>query len=458
MLKQKIIVVILAAGNGTRMQSNFPKVLHVLGGKTILDHVIHTAQSIKPKKIILVWNNKKKIKVSNPNNIPIEWIIQKNPQGTGQAILLAIKNIINNENILVLYGDVPLISIESIKKLQYAKKNSKISLLTIKMNNPYGYGRILRTKGRVSGIVEENDANDKQKKIKEIYSGIFIAPSQDLKRWLKKINNKNKNKEFYATDIIALAYFEKHYIKTIQPLNQEEILGINNKRQLSIVEHIFQKKQINKLLDNGIILKDSSHFILRGTLKHGQNVEIDTAVILEKHVVLGDDVKIGPGCIIKNSTIDSHTNIQAYTIIENCQIGKNCTIGPFTHIKDNAKLDKHVTIGNFVEIKHSIIKKKSKVKHLSYIGNAELGSQVNFGAGSVTCNYDGANKLKTIIGNNVFVGSNTQLVAPINIIKNTTIAAGTTVTKDVNIPCLVCNKKEQIYKKNWKRPQKSHKK
>ncbi|WP_425619680.1 bifunctional UDP-N-acetylglucosamine diphosphorylase/glucosamine-1-phosphate N-acetyltransferase GlmU [Buchnera aphidicola] len=458
MLKQKIIVVILAAGKGTRMQSNYPKVLHYLGGKTILDHVIHTARSIKPKKIILVWNNKKKIMVSNCNNIPIEWVIQKNPKGTGHAILLAIKNIINNEDILVLSGDVPLISIESIKKLKHAKKISQISLLTMKVNNPYGYGRVLRKKGKVSGIVEEKDANEKQKNIKEIYSGTFIAQSQDLKRWLKKINNKNKNKEFYATDIIALAYFENCSIKTIQPLNQDEILGVNNKLQLSVLENILQKKQINTLLNNGVILKDSSHFILRGTLKHGKNVEIDTSVIIENHVILGDDVKIGPGCIIKNSSINSKTHIQAYTIIENCKIGKNCIIGPFSHIKSNTILDKHVQIGNFVEIKNSIIQKKSKVKHLSYIGDAELGSKVNFGAGSITCNYDGVNKFKTIIGNNVFIGANTQLIAPIKIIKNTTIAAGTTVKKDVNVKCLVYDKKEQIYKKNWKKSQKFHKK
>ncbi|QCI23605.1 UDP-N-acetylglucosamine diphosphorylase/glucosamine-1-phosphate N-acetyltransferase [Buchnera aphidicola (Macrosiphoniella sanborni)] len=457
MFRQNIIVVILAAGKGTRMKSNYPKVLHFLGGKTILEHVIHTAQSIQPKKIILVCNDKKKMTISN-NNIPIEWIIQKKPQGTGHAILLAIKKIINNENILVLYGDVPLISIESIKKLQCTKKKSHISLLTMTINNPYGYGRILRTKGKVRGIIEENNATDRQKKIKEIYSGIFIAKSQDLKRWLKKINNNNKKREFYATDIISLAYLENKCIKTTEPLSQEEILGVNNKLQLSIVENIFQKKQIKKLLTDGVILKDSSHFILRGMLKHGKNVEIDTAVIIENNVFLGDDVKIGPGCIINNSTINSYTNIKAYTIIENCIIGKNCIIGPFSHIKSNTSLNEGVEIGNFVEIKNSIIKTKSKAKHLSYIGDAEVGSKVNFGAGSITCNYDSANKLKTIIGNNVFIGSNTELIAPIKIKKNTTIAAGTTLLKDVNVSCLVYNKKKQIHKKNWTRPKKIHKK
>ncbi|MCU4137176.1 bifunctional UDP-N-acetylglucosamine diphosphorylase/glucosamine-1-phosphate N-acetyltransferase GlmU [Buchnera aphidicola (Sitobion miscanthi)] len=458
MLKKETIIVILAAGKGTRMKSNYPKVLHFLGGKTILEHVIQTAQSIQPKKIILVYNDQKQFISSNIHNIPLEWIIQKKPEGTGQAILLAIKKTLDNENILVLYGDVPFISETSIKKLQSSKKISKISLLTMKVKNPNGYGRILRKNGKVIGIVEEQDATSIQKNIKEIYSGIFIAKSKDLKRWLEKIDKKNQKQELYATDIVSLAYLEGHFITTVQPSHYEEILGINNKLQLSVLERIFQKKQINKLLMDGVIIKDPLHFILRGTLQHGHNVEIDTGVILEKNVILGNDVKIGPGCIIRNSIIGSQTNIQAYTIIENAKIGKSCIIGPFTHLRSNTLLDNNVHIGNFVEIKDSIIKTKSKVKHLSYLGNSEIGSKVNIGAGSITCNYDGVNKFKTVIGDNVLVGSNTQLIAPIKIANNTTIAAGTTLTKDVNTPCLVYNSKEQRYKKNWIRSRKHDKK
>ncbi|CAL4326097.1 bifunctional UDP-N-acetylglucosamine diphosphorylase/glucosamine-1-phosphate N-acetyltransferase GlmU [Buchnera aphidicola] len=455
MFKKEISVVILAAGKGSRMKSNYPKVLHSLGGKTILEHVIKTAQSIKPRKIILVYNGEKKNILSKIYDISIEWVIQEKPEGTGHAILLASKKFSDNENILVLYGDVPLISIESIKKLENSKKQSTISLLTMKVKNPNGYGRIIRTKGKISGIVEEQDANSKQKKIKEIYSGIFIANGKDLKRWLGKINNKNSKKEFYATDIISLAYLEGNFIQTIQPLKYQEILGVNNKMQLSILEKILQQEQINRLLIAGVTLKDPSHFVLRGTLKHGKNVEIDTAVILEDNVFLGNNVKIGAGCIIKNSIINDNTNIEAYTIIENAKIGKNCIIGPFAHLRINTLLDEEVQIGNFVEIKDTIIKTQSKVKHLSYLGDSEIGSKVNIGAGSITCNYDGINKFKTIIGDNVLVGSNTQLVAPIKIIKNTTIAAGTTLMKDVNTSsCLVYNTKEQRYKKNWIRPNK----
>ncbi|QCI19616.1 MAG: bifunctional UDP-N-acetylglucosamine diphosphorylase/glucosamine-1-phosphate N-acetyltransferase GlmU [Buchnera aphidicola (Brevicoryne brassicae)] len=458
MMQKKTNIIILAAGKGTRMKSNYPKVLHFLGGKTILEHVIQTAQSIKPKKIILVHSHEKKLISSKIYNNSLEWVMQKKPKGTGHAIKLAVKNIPDDENVLVLYGDVPFISTESIKKLQNSKKNSKINLLTMKVKNPDGYGRILRKRGKVIGIIEELDATQKQKNIKEIYSGVFIATSQDLKRWLGKISNKNKKKEFYATDIIALACFEGKFIQTTQPLKYQEILGINNKLELSILEKILQKEQINKLLIDGLILKDPSHFILRGKLKHGKNIEIDTGVVFEDNVVLGDDVKIGVGCIIKNSIIESKTNIQAYTIIENAKIGKNCIIGPFAHLRTNTILDKKTQIGNFVEIKDSIIKQKSKIKHLSYIGNSEIGTKVNIGAGSITCNYDGNNKLKTIIGDNVLVGSNTELIAPIKIIKNTTIAAGTTLTKDVNKPCLVYNKKEQKYKENWIRPNKLHQK
>lgn len=454
MFQKKTNVIILAAGRGTRMKSSHPKVLHFLGGKTILEHVIQTAKSIKPKKIILVYNHPKKVISSIICNHSLELVMQKKPEGTGKAIQLALKKIPNDENVLVLYGDVPFISSKSIRKLQRLKKTSKINLLTMKVKNPNGYGRILRKKGRVVRIIEELDANYKERNIKEIYSGIFIANSEDLKKWLGKISNQNKKKEYYATDIVAIAYFEGNFIQTTEPFKYQEILGVNNKLQLSMLENILQQEQINKLLIDGVMLKDPSHFILRGKLKYGKNIEIDTGVILENNVILGDNVQIGVGCIIKNSIIDNQTKIQAYTIIENAKIGKNCIIGPFAHLRTNTILDQTIKIGNFVEIKDSIIKKNCKIKHLSYIGNSEIGSNVNIGAGSVTCNYDGVNKLKTIIGDNVFIGANTELIAPIKITKNTTIGAGTTLTKDINESCLVYNKKEQKYKKNWIHPNK----
>lgn len=335
MLRKEIIVVILAAGKGTRMKSNYPKVLHLLGGKTILEYVIETAESIQPKKIILVHNNEKKLFLSKINTSSIQWVMQKQAKGTGHAILLASKYFSDHEDILVLYGDVPFISNESIEKLRFSKQKSNISLLTMQVKEPYGYGRIIRKNRNVVGIIEEEDANDKQKNIKEVYSGIFITTGKNLKKWLKKIKNKNSKYEFYATDIISFAFMDGNCIDTVEPLNDTEILGINNKLQLSILEKILQKKQIKKLMLSGVTLKDPSHFILRGTLLHGTNLEIDTGVVLEGNIVLGDNVKIGVGCIIKNSTIDDGTNIASYTVIEDVKIGKNCIIGPFTHLRKN---------------------------------------------------------------------------------------------------------------------------
>ncbi|QCI16300.1 UDP-N-acetylglucosamine diphosphorylase/glucosamine-1-phosphate N-acetyltransferase [Buchnera aphidicola (Aphis craccivora)] len=458
MLKTETVIIILAAGKGSRMKSNYPKVLHRLGGKTILEYVLNTAKSIKPKKIILVCTDNIKKILSKTQNISVEWVIQKQQKGTGNAIIIASKNFSDNENIIILYGDMPFISKESIKKLQESKKKSNLSLLTSNIKKPEGYGRVFRKKGKVIKIIEDKCANNKEKLIKEVYSGTFIANGKDLKRWLLKINQNNINQEFYATDIVYLAYLEGKTITTVKPLNQKEILGINNQLQLSILEKIIQQEITKNLMIAGITLKNPYHFNLRGTLKHGKNIEIDTGVILEGNVILGNDVKIGAGSIIRNSFINHQSQIKEYTIIENVKIGKNCIIGPFCHLRNYTILNNETHIGNFVEIKDSIIGKKSKIKHLSYIGNSEIGSQVNIGAGSITCNYDGFKKSKTIIGDNVFIGSNTELIAPIQISDNTTIAAGTTVIKSVDKPCLVYNTKEQKYKENWIRNKKNDKK
>ncbi|QIQ41093.1 MAG: UDP-N-acetylglucosamine diphosphorylase/glucosamine-1-phosphate N-acetyltransferase [Buchnera aphidicola (Aphis urticata)] len=449
MLQTKTTIIILAAGKGSRMQSNYPKVLHKLGGKTILEYVLNTAKSINPTEIILVCTNNIKKILSQTANVSVKWVIQKHQKGTGDAIIIASNNFSDNENIVVLYGDMPFISKESIRKLQESKKKSNLSLLTSDIKNPEGYGRVLRKKGKVISIIEDQCAKNKEKLIKEVYSGVFIANGKDLKRWLLKINKNNINQEFYATDIVYLAYLEGNTISTVKPLNYREMLGVNNQVQLSILEKMIQKKITKNLMMAGMILKDPGHFNLRGTLKHGKNIEIDTGVILEGHIILGDDVKIGAGCIIKNSTIKNKSQIREYSIIENVEIGESCIIGPFCHLRNNTILNNEIHIGNFVEVKDSTIEKKSKIKHLSYIGNSEIGSQVNIGAGSITCNYDGLKKSKTIIGNNVFIGSNTELIAPIIISKNTTIAAGTTVIKNVEKPGLVYNKKEQKYKENW---------
>ncbi|QFQ31887.1 bifunctional UDP-N-acetylglucosamine diphosphorylase/glucosamine-1-phosphate N-acetyltransferase GlmU [Buchnera aphidicola] len=449
MLKNKTTIVILAAGKGSRMKSNYPKVLHKLGGKTILEYVLNTAKSIKPERIILVCTSNIKEILSKTQNFSVKWVIQKHQKGTGDAINIASKNFLDNENIIVLYGDMPFISKESIKKLQESKKKSNLSLLTSSIKNPEGYGRVARKKGKVIRIIEDKCAKNKEKLIKEVYSGTFIANGKDLKRWILKIKKNDVDAELYATDIVYLAYLEGSTISTVETVNYKEILGINNQLQLSISEKIIQKKITKNLMISGVMLKDPSRFNLRGILKHGKNIEIDTGVILEGNVTLGDNIKIGAGCIIKNSIIQNKSQIKEYSIMENVKIGQNCIIGPFCHLRNNTILNNEIHIGNFVEIKESTIEKKSKIKHLSYIGDSEIGSQVNIGAGSITCNYNGLKKSKTIIGNNVFIGSNSELVAPIKISKDTTIAAGTTVIKNVEKPCLVYNKKEQKHKENW---------
>ncbi|XBC40283.1 MAG: bifunctional UDP-N-acetylglucosamine diphosphorylase/glucosamine-1-phosphate N-acetyltransferase GlmU [Buchnera aphidicola (Nurudea ibofushi)] len=447
MTEKKINVIILAAGKGLRMCSKYPKVLHLLGNKPILQHVVDLTDSICTKKIYLIYSSKYRLFksiVTNPNLI---WIKQKKILGTGNAIYQIKKILKKNENYLILYGDMPLISKESIKKLISSKEKSSISLLTETITDPKNYGRIIRKKGKIKKIVEHSETSKKQLKINEVNSGIFITSGKCLERWIKKTNNNNKKKEYYITDIINFAYQEKCTISSINPTKKNEIIGINDRFQLSVAEKLYQEKRIKNLILSGVKIHNPSNFNFKGTLKHGENVEIDYGVTIEGLVILGNFVKIEPGCVIKNSIIGNKCHIKAYTIIESATISENCIIGPFSHLRDNTKLEKKVQIGNFVEIKKTTVKNESKIKHLSYLGNAQIGKKVNVGAGTIFCNYDGKIKSNTIIENNVFIGSNCQIIAPIKIANNTIIAAGTTVTKNVNQPSMVYNKKVEIQKK-----------
>ncbi|XBC37700.1 MAG: bifunctional UDP-N-acetylglucosamine diphosphorylase/glucosamine-1-phosphate N-acetyltransferase GlmU [Buchnera aphidicola (Meitanaphis microgallis)] len=447
MLATNLNIIILAAGKGKRMHSTYPKILHLLGGKPILQHVIDLSKSINSKNIYLIYNYQYKLFRSIITDPDLIWIKQKKLLGTGNAIYQIINILKNDENYLILYGDMPLISNQSIKNLILSKRKSSISLLTAKVRNPESYGRIIRKKEKIKKIVEHIDATKKQLKIHEINSGIFITTGKNLKNWTKKISNKNKKKEYYITDIIYLAYKDKHTIHAVHPANNNEIQGINNKLQLSRAEKLYQKKRTNHLLLSGVTIHNPSNFNIRGTLKHGKNVEIDNGVILEGTIKFGHSVKIGPGCIIKNSTIGNNCYIKAYTIIEETIIANNCIIGPFSNLRNGTVLKNNTKIGNFVEVKESIIEYASKIKHLSYLGNSNIGKKVNIGAGTIFCNYDGKNKFNTTIGNNVFIGSNCQIIAPITITNDTIIAAGTTVMKNVNKPSLVYNKKQEIQKK-----------
>ncbi|XBC39770.1 MAG: bifunctional UDP-N-acetylglucosamine diphosphorylase/glucosamine-1-phosphate N-acetyltransferase GlmU [Buchnera aphidicola (Chaetogeoica yunlongensis)] len=440
-------IIILAAGQGTRMNFNYPKLLHLLGGKPILQHVIDLANSLHPNNVTVIYNEKYEQFNIIKQNSNIIWIKQKKILGTGYAIKQVINNYNDYENILILYGDVPLISKKSIKKMLTKKKQSSITLLTAKLKIPNEYGRIIRKNKKIIKIIEYKDATKNQLNIKEINSGVFVISSENLKKWIIKINANNNQKEFYITDVIKLANKENYIINSVHPIDNNEIQGINNLLQLYYAEKTYQKKQAKKLLLSGVKINNISNFSLRGTLKHGTNIEIDNEVILEGTVQIGNSVKIESGCIIKNSIIGDYCHIKSYTIIEKTIISNHCIAGPFSHLQNGTILKNNTHIGNFVEIKQTIIGNNSKAKHFSYIGNTTMGKNVNIGAGTITCNYNGKEKLNTIIGDDVFIGSNTQLIAPINIEKKTIIAAGTTVLKSVNESSLVYNKKKQINKK-----------
>jgi len=447
-------VVILAAGKGTRMYSDLPKVLHTLAGKPMVQHVIDAATGLGARHIHLVYGHggdRLKTTLTEPS---LNWVLQAEQLGTGHAMQQAAPAFADDEDILMLYGDVPLISQETLQRLRDAKPEGGIGLLTVVLDNPSGYGRIVRENSAIVGIVEQKDATPDQLKITEINTGILIANGGDLKRWLAQLTNNNAQGEYYITDIIALAHQEGRQINAVHPTRASETDGVNNRLQLATLERVYQSDPADKLLLAGVMLRDPARFDLRGVLRHGRDVEIDVNVIIEGEVSLGDRVKIGAGCIIKNSVIGDDCEISPYSVIEDANLAADCTVGPFARLRPGSELAQAAHVGNFVEMKKATLGKGSKAGHLSYLGDAEIGANVNIGAGTITCNYDGANKSKTVIGDNVFVGSDTQLVAPVSVAAGATIAAGTTVMKDVTEASLVYNRKEQNSKADWQRPAK----
>lgn len=445
-------VVILAAGKGTRMYSDLPKVLHTLAGKPMVQHVIDAADELGASQVHLVYGHGGELLKQTLSEGNLNWVLQAEQLGTGHAMQQAAPFFGDDEDIMMLYGDVPLISVETLERLRAAKPQGGIGLLTVKLDDPTGYGRITRENGQVTGIVEHKDATDAQREIQEINTGILIAGGTDFKRWLGKLNNNNAQGEFYITDIIAMAYQEGREIAAVHPARLSEVEGVNNRLQLSRLERVYQSEQAEKLLLAGVMLRDPQRFDLRGSVTHGRDVEIDTNVILEGNVTLGHRVKIGTGCVIRNSVIGDDCEISPYSVVEDAQLHAACTIGPFARLRPGAELLDGAHVGNFVEIKKARLGKGSKAGHLSYLGDAEIGDNVNIGAGTITCNYDGANKFKTIIGDDVFVGSDSQLVAPVSIGKGVTIAAGTTVTRDVAENELVLSRVPQVHKQGWQRP------
>ncbi|WP_117236313.1 bifunctional UDP-N-acetylglucosamine diphosphorylase/glucosamine-1-phosphate N-acetyltransferase GlmU [Vibrio maerlii] len=448
----KFSAVILAAGKGTRMYSNMPKVLHTLAGKPMVKHVIDTCSGLGAQNIHLVYGHGGDQMKQALVDEQVNWALQEQQLGTGHAVDQASMHFADDEKVLVLYGDVPLISEQTIENLLEAQPTGGIALLTVVLDNPTGYGRILRRNGPVVAIVEQKDATEEQKLIKEINTGVMVATGGDLKRWLSGLNNDNAQGEYYLTDVIAAAHDEGRAVEAVHPANPIEVEGVNDRAQLARLERAFQSMQAQKLLEQGVMLRDPSRFDLRGELQCGMDCEIDANVIIEGTVTLGDNVTIGTGCVLKDCEIDDNTLVRPYSVIEGATVGEECTVGPFTRLRPGAELRNDAHVGNFVEVKNARLGEGSKANHLTYLGDAEIGQRVNVGAGAITCNYDGANKFKTIIGDDVFVGSDSQLIAPITIANGATVGAGSTVTKDVAENELVISRAKERRIANWQRP------
>ncbi|SBO12810.1 Bifunctional protein GlmU [Vibrio mediterranei] len=436
------------------MYSNKPKVLHTLAGKPMVKHVIDTCESLGSQNIHLVYGHGGEMMQSALQQEKVNWVLQADQLGTGHAVDQASPHFADDEKVLVLYGDVPLISEETIENLLDAQPTGGIALLTVVLNNPMGYGRIVRKNGPVVAIVEQKDATEEQKLIKEINTGVMVATGGDLKRWLSGLSNDNAQGEYYLTDVIAAAHNEGRAVEAVHPANPIEVEGVNDRAQLARLERAFQSMQAQKLLEQGVMLRDPARFDLRGQLQCGMDVEIDTNVIIEGSVTLGDNVVIGAGCVLKDCEIDDNTLVRPYSVIEGATVGEECTVGPFTRLRPGADLRNDSHVGNFVEVKNARLGEGSKANHLTYLGDADIGQRTNVGAGVITCNYDGANKFKTIIGNDVFVGSDSQLIAPVTIADGATIGAGTTLTKDVAEGELVITRAKERKITGWQRPTK----
>jgi len=450
----KFSAVILAAGKGTRMYSNTPKVLHTLAGKPMVKHVIDTCNGLGAQNIHLVYGHGGDQMKATLAEESVNWALQAEQLGTGHAVDQASAHFADDEKVLVLYGDVPLISPETIENLLDAQPNGGIALLTVVLDDPMGYGRIIRRNGPVVAIVEQKDATDEQKLIKEINTGVMVATGGDLKRWLSGLSNDNAQGEYYLTDVIAAAHDEGRAVEAVHPVSPIEVEGVNDRSQLARLERAYQAEQADKLLKQGVMLRDPSRFDLRGELQCGMDVEIDTNVIIEGSVSIGDNVIIGTGCVLKDCEIDDNTVIRPYSVIEGATVGEDCTVGPFTRLRPGADMRNDSHVGNFVEVKNTRLGEGSKANHLTYLGDAEIGQRVNVGAGAITCNYDGANKFKTIIGDDVFVGSDSQLIAPVTIGNGATVGAGSTVTRDVSENELVISRAKERKIADWQRPTK----
>ncbi|WP_282110443.1 bifunctional UDP-N-acetylglucosamine diphosphorylase/glucosamine-1-phosphate N-acetyltransferase GlmU [Shewanella algicola] len=445
-------VVILAAGKGTRMRSDLPKVLHPIAHKSMVQHVIDTANSLGSQAIQLVYGYGADKLQAALGEQTLNWVLQAEQLGTGHAVAQANPNISDDDTVLILYGDVPLIQQSTLESLLAAREKNGLAILTVNLANPTGYGRIVREFGKVVGIVEQKDANADQLKITEVNTGIMAVPGKQLKAWLNRLSNNNAQGEYYLTDIIAMAHADDVAITTSQPQSAIEVEGANNRVQLAQLERAYQARAAEKLMLEGANLRDPARIDIRGDVNVGMDVMIDINVIFQGKVILGNNVTIGAGAILIDCEVADNAVIKPYSIVEGAKLGQAASAGPFARLRPGAELKQDAHIGNFVEIKKAVLGEGSKAGHLSYIGDAVIGAGVNIGAGTITCNYDGANKFITTIEDGVFVGSDTQLVAPVTIGKNATLGAGSTITKDVAEDELVITRVKQRHISGWQRP------
>lgn len=447
-------VVILAAGKGTRMRSDLPKVLHKVANKPMVEHVIDTARSLKPQAINLIYGHGGEQLKNAIAGDDLTWVEQREQLGTGHAVQQVIPHLKQNEKVIILYGDVPLLTESTLIKLVTASADTDLGLLTMTLDDPSGYGRIVRNERRsVTGIVEQKDANAGQLAINEVNTGIMMANSDQLKAWLEQLSNDNAQQEYYLTDIVAMAAHDGVNIATAQPDKAQEVEGANNRQQLATLERALQKRQAEELMTQGATLIDPARFDCRGNLTVGSDVTIDINAVFEGDVVLGDRVMIEPNCVIRDAVIGDDTIIRAHSHIEGAKIAKHCKVGPFARLRPGAELANKARVGNFVEMKKSRLGEGSKASHLTYLGDAQVGEYANIGAGTITCNYDGVNKATTEIGDGAFIGSNSSLVAPVSVGKNATVGAGSVITRAVADEELAVARGKQRNISGWQRPQ-----
>ncbi len=451
----KLGVVILAAGQGTRMKSSLPKVLHSLAEKPLLGHVIDTARETGAARIAVVYGHGGEQVPDSFSAPDLVWVKQAEQLGTGHAVEQALPAMETMDRVLILYGDVPLIGIATLQALLEAGKESPLALLTVTLDDPTGYGRIVRgDSANIRRIVEQKDASEEELALCEINTGIMLVDGSKLRSWIARLESNNAQGEFYLTDIVAMAVAEGSKVRSAQPADAFEVVGVNDKVQLAQLERHLQQTRSEALMRNGVTLRDPSRFDLRGTLVVGRDVELDINVLIAGNVVLGDNVKVGANTVIRNSKIGNGVQVFENCVIENAVVGDGSRIGPFARLRPDAELSANVHVGNFVEIKKTRVDEGSKINHLSYIGDCTIGKAVNVGAGTITCNYDGVNKYRTVIEDKAFIGSDTQLVAPVKVGAGATVGAGSTITKDVPPDSLALSRTKQIGRVGWKRPQK----